>query len=314
MRGVMTLALAGLVAVAGAAFGQAPSRQSSPYGGGSAASNKSVLEQTLEAAAKSNPDLRVALAKLAEAEAEVARTRLRVIQKVVSAYQEVEKAREPVKMFEAKLKEVRERSARGDQDPQVLTVQRRLATEKMKLSAAEAELDYLLGKPASREKLSLWRQPHNDPNAASMTLLNYLGAVHRDDYLLSTRMAASPAGPTADRLRKALDQNVSVKFREIPARDVLQELKSLAPGLHIQAPAKGEAWNEKVTAELNNVPLGAVLQLLEDVLTGHRIVVREYGLFIVPQEKVPPGAMSLGDFRREAAKPEKPATSAPARP
>jgi hypothetical protein len=311
----MTLALAGLVAVAGVANGQAPSRQTTPYDDGKGSSTKSLLEQTLEAAAKSNPDLRVALAKLAEAEAEVARTRLRVIQKVVAAYQEVEKARLPVKEAERRIQDIVERSAYGEKDPNVTRRRSEMAPLKQKLAAAEAELDYLLGKPAAREKSGLFRHALNDPNATSLALLRSLDRdAGRPEDLFDPfgRRTVSPAGPTADRLRKALDQNVSVKFSDVTARQALQELKALAPGLHVQAPSKGEAWNEKVTAELTNVPLGAVLQLLEDVLTGHRIVVREYGLFIVPQEKVPPGAMPLGEFWRGGAKAERPgATSTP---
>ena len=64
-----------------------------------------------------------------------------------------------------------------------------------------------------------------------------------------------------------------------------------------------------MTAALTDVPLGAVLQLLQDVLPGHRVLVREYGLFIVPQEKMPPGAASLGEFWRQAGASDAPAKS-----
>src|SRR5262249_8811794 len=72
--------------------------------------------------------------------------------------------------------------------------------------------------------------------------------------------------------------------------------------LHIQAAAKGAAWDEKVSATLTEVPLGAAFQLLEDVVAAHSIVVREYGLLIVPEEKVPPGAVLLSDFLRREGK------------
>ena len=55
-----------------------------------------------------------------------------------------------------------------------------------------------------------------------------------------------------------------------------------------------------MTAALTDVPLSAVLQLIEDVV-GQRVVVRGYGLLIVPQDRVPPGAVPLGDFLRSAA-------------
>jgi hypothetical protein len=278
---------------------------------------KSQLEQALEAAAKSNPDLRVALAKLAEAEANVARTRLQVIQKVVAAYQEVDKARQAVKEMEGRIKDALERSARGQTNPRVTYMRdHQLPPLKAKLADAEAELDYLLGKPAAKANLSRGHTgyPYGAPQAS---LFDYIAATSATGdaqrALGLAQLGYSVAGPTADRLRKALDRKVSVKFQDVPARVALDELRKLADGLHIQAPTKGEVWNEKVTASLTDVPFGAALQLLEDVLTGHRIIVREYGLFIVPQEKVPPGATPLGDFWRDAVKPDKPAAAPPRR-
>src|SRR5690606_30130244 len=86
-------------------------------------------------------------------------------------------------------------------------------------------------------------------------------------------------GPSADRLRKALERTISVGYHDTPVKAVLTELRKTS-GVHIQAAESGPAWNEKVTAKLENVPLSAVLQLLEDVLGDHRIVVRDYGLLI----------------------------------
>ncbi len=259
----------------------------------------------------------MALAKLAEAEANVARTRLQVIQKVVAAYQEVEKARQAVKEVEGRIKDALERSARGQTDPRVTYMKdHQLPPLKGKLADAEAELDYLLGKPAAKANLSRSsiRYPYD---AQRLALFDYIATTSTTSDAQRApglaHLGYSVAGPTADRLRKALDRKVSVKFQDVPARVALDELRKLADGLHIQAPMKGEVWNEKVTANLTDVPFGAALQLLEDVLTGHRIIVREYGLFIVPQEKVPPGATPLGDFWRDAVKPDKPGTTTPAK-
>jgi len=55
-----------------------------------------------------------------------------------------------------------------------------------------------------------------------------------------------------------------------------------------------------LTATLTDTPLSAALQLLEDTLGGHRIVVRDYGLLIVPAEKVPTGALTLTEFLKAA--------------
>ena len=321
MLRLMTVALVGLVA-AGAVRGQQPAntgRGNKPYEPTTATPKKSLLEETLEAAAKSNPDLRVALAKLAEADAEVARTRLRVIQKVVAAYQEVDKLREPLAKAEDTIKQAVAQFSRGEQDPKVIEMRQKLADYKAKLAAAEAELDYLVGKPAAKQApgttsartSSQYLLQHLYDAQGNQDAARYYDALGYQDparfyYSLSGR---GVAGPTADRLRQALGRRVTVSFKDATAREALEALRKEADGLHIQAPAKGEAWNEKVTATLSDVPFGAALQLLEDVLAGHRIVVREYGLFIVPQEKVPPGATLLGDFWRDAVKSAPPAPS-----
>src|SRR4051812_25159851 len=65
---------------------------------------KSNLEEMLEQALKDNPDLRVAAVKVAEAEAELNRTRLQVMQKVVTLYRAVEAQRAAVTHKEDQLK------------------------------------------------------------------------------------------------------------------------------------------------------------------------------------------------------------------
>src|SRR5690348_16019153 len=51
---------------------------------------KSKLEEMLAEALKNNPDIRVAVAKVAEADAELNRTRLQVMQKVVMLHHAIE--------------------------------------------------------------------------------------------------------------------------------------------------------------------------------------------------------------------------------
>jgi hypothetical protein len=53
---------------------------------------------------------------------------------------------------------------------------------------------------------------------------------------------------------------------------------------------------------LTDVQFGAVLQWIEDGLPDHCFVVRDYGLVLMKRGAVPPGALLLDDFRKEAAK------------
>src|SRR3984957_10391985 len=62
---------------------------------------KSLLEEMLEQALRNNPDIKVAEAKLHEAEAELNRTRLAVTQKVATLYAALDAARKGVEVAEA---------------------------------------------------------------------------------------------------------------------------------------------------------------------------------------------------------------------
>jgi hypothetical protein len=296
MRSLKTLIVAaGLAVLHGLALAQTPT------GGTTTAKPppaKSALELALEAAFQNNPDLRVALARLNEAEAELARARLQVAQKVVTAFRAVEKADAAVQAAEQHLQEVRAKAARLDV-PAVRAAERSLAEAKSKQAAAQADLDYLLGKPAAKEKA--------DTDTAR-ALYAYNLALAQHAWLRYQRDPTAERGPAADRIRKALDGRMSLKYRDAPARQVLEDVQKAAPTLHIQAAVKGAPWDEKVTTSLTDVPLSAALQLLEDVV-GHRVVVRGYGLLIVPADRVPPGAVLLGDFLK--SRPDATATPRP---
>src|SRR5262245_12234086 len=128
-RAAELAALVVLIAgVAGASAQTSGGSSSSGSSSGTSTKAKSKLEEALVEALRNNPDLRVALAKVNEAEAELHRTRLQVAQKVVNAYRAIELAKS--QLAEA---ERRERARLGPGE---------LAAAQAKLAAAEADLDY----------------------------------------------------------------------------------------------------------------------------------------------------------------------------
>jgi hypothetical protein len=290
-------AAAGLFSLllAGAAPGQqsAPGQSSTPPA--EAPPAKSRLEEMLALALRSNPDVRVAAAKVSEAEAELNRARLQVVQKVVQAYQAVEAARAMADLHAKEYQHLKQLVDQKVADAGVLSEnEKQLAVTKSRLAAAEAELSYLLGK-----------QPDGTRRAAARALSRDLvaeladpdGVVRQWMYIPGVRRGAAE-GPAVDKIRKALERPVSVHLKDAAVKKLLETVIEAAPDLHIQVPPLEEHRNNKVSVQLDNIPLAAVLQLVEDLLPGYRFVVRDYGLLLAREDHVPPGAPLLHEFRK----------------
>lgn len=144
----LLLALIPFLLVAGTVLAQAPSANdpearptTSPPAGKEAPPKPkpSELEQLLAEALVHNPDIRVAEAKLREAEAELNRVRFQVVQKVSTLHHAVEAQKSMIVTVENELlvgpPERRQNGALA------------LAQEKAKLASLEAEFPAILGRP-----------------------------------------------------------------------------------------------------------------------------------------------------------------------
>jgi hypothetical protein len=296
--------------------------------------SRSGLEGALEEALRNNPDLKVAQAKVAEAQAVLHQVQLQLAQKVVQAHYAVEAAQAVVEVrkreFERFRSMAQERTVPADV---VAEKEKLLAGAKAQAASAEADLAYLLGKGAGREyqpaealirgKLraldAAMQRAKEDPGEAERLrqaiTVEYNRVLeearrlqvegrseearrYEETYRAWVRaLAAAAQGPTAEKVREALRRPVSVNFNDVPLRQALQDLEKLS-GLHIQAGNMGEG--RTVNARLERVPLASVLQLLEDVMPGYRIVVRDYGLLVAHETQLPPGAVGLADLRKGA--------------
>src|SRR5262245_18065787 len=108
---------------------------------------KSGLEEALAQALKSNPDLKVAAAKLNEAEAVLHRTRLQVVQKVVTQHRAIEQAKSAVTLAEAQFARAKDLYAKGTVAAAEFAQARSALTQaKARLADAEAEMAFLMGK------------------------------------------------------------------------------------------------------------------------------------------------------------------------
>jgi hypothetical protein len=272
---------------------------------------KSALEEALDLALKNNPDLRVVVSKVALADAELHRTRLQVAQKVAAAYADVILQRAVLKEMERQLTVTRKFFERGGASREELGKAELPVVEmKAKVAAAERELDHLQGKGGRDMKsagatLGMLYRARPAYNLTTIDLGNDAG-VHFYSSLVDSGTVKTEG---SNKLRQALRKKATLSVKKMTLENYLALVRKTAGGLSVHANTKEPAWNEIVDFEFDDVTIGGMLQFLEDSLPGHQIVVREYGLLVVPKEKVPPGALTLSAFLH--AEPAKPAAEKP---
>src|SRR4051794_15053359 len=155
--GVVTLMLAGGLAV-GQDFSSTTQAAPKMGSGSGSSSKKSDLELALEDALKNNPDLRVAVAKAAEADAQLSRARAQVVQKVVAAWQAIDAAKANKEACEARMNQLAKlrnviKSGVSDDDSRAAVAS--AAQAKATLATAESELEYLTGKGKQAETIAV---------------------------------------------------------------------------------------------------------------------------------------------------------------
>lgn len=353
LAGPGVLGLACLLASGGKALGQQPpgggdkpKPAETPAKAAPAPSKAAppTLEEMIARALKDNPDIRVGEAKVREAEAELNRTRLQVTQKVIAFHKAWEGQKALVDLAEKEFKRFEDLHSESKVVAQhVLDEQRlKLASAKTKLAEIEAEMPYLLGQQqhlAIRRDLDvgmwldagqgnfLWsniNQPvfsnlyQPSPMEYRLDLLD-----PRQQYLVrpfSTLLvdSAAPAksplpGSVADRIRHALDTNLTINCKGCPLSQLLEDFRSKT-GITFQVSQAGsptDLAHVKLEMNLGEVPLGAALQALEDTIPQLRFTPRDYGVLVTLESRLPPGALRMHDFWKGKAAGDKAKTSAP---
>lgn len=292
---------------------------------------KSKLEEMLQQALQNNPDLRLAAAKVAEAEAELNRARLKVVQRVGAAYQAVEAQKEAVEDAAAELNDLKKLVATGAaSSTEMRAASQKLIDAKGKLAALETEMPYLLGK----QPANIIASPAGAMGGMGLSgFTGYLGggglpgmgqlgggfgALGGGRLSDPTADAGDPTakpvpvlGKTAERIRAALDKPYSsdlkkAKLSQVVA-DVSAAFQKANPGLIIKCNFTPDELDSREVdnVQFDKVPFGAVLVWIEDSVSLSRVVVRDYGLVIASAEGVPQGAPSLHGFWKLGQEDEK---------
>jgi hypothetical protein len=302
----LKIALAGLLACGALALAQPSAKPDAPK----KATPKTELEKALEDALSAHPDIRIAEAKLALAQAELAKARSEVTQKVVLATGNVRTSRAMLKEAILRLERIKRAGAtvsREEVGLAELTVQRYQA----ELEAAEATLKALRGggTAAATADKKLWHHAFSPDGKLLFStddkVIRVWDSVTGKElgrHLWPSAGTKAAVGTTmAERIRKAMDGKAKIK-ETVEANKVMARLRELS-GLEIKV-VGGPGFDSSVSFNFGEVPLGAIFQYAEDSAMGNRFVfvVREYGLLFVPEDKIPPGAVTLMAFWKGADK------------
>jgi hypothetical protein len=304
------------------------------------------LDEVLDQALKNNPDVRVAEAKLREAEAELNRIRLHVSQKVITLLGEIGTQKKIVEEAEQRFSTQEKLRSREISSPEDLRgAQLTLEREKAKLAALEAEMPSLIGKlpkilsasSADRSILGIKLDVGVDTSLIEVrpfpadtaaisaafssdgTLVATQGADGklrvldaRDGKLLFELLTmgnfAPPApGSMAEKIREALNKPITLTVQDCTLGEVLSTVRAKVPEVPFHCHV---GLPMKRSFQLEQLPLGACLQAIEDAFQNGpiRFVVRDYGILATTGGGAPPGAVSVENFwkRRVAEKPAKP--------
>lgn len=278
-----------------------------------------TLEEMLNKALKDNPDIRVAEAKVREADAELNRTRLQVTQKVLAFHYSRESQKAVIKFAEENLQRVHKlNSTHAISQEDVKVGEQQLTAAKTKLAEIEAEMPYLLGQQHHLKVSSVAFSPDGrtlatgtadgtvkvwDAATGQQILATFNVTPPAHSSTVSSITSSGPeTGTIAQKLRKALETPVSLEYKDKSLAEILEDLQAKVQGIVFHAPA----GKDNIMSLKGRYPLEAALQLIEDSYNASEgtkwmkirftFVVRDYGLLFCPEDKIPPGALRLQTF------------------
>jgi hypothetical protein len=273
-----------------------------------------TLEDMLNKALKDNPDIKVAEAKVREAEAELNRVRLQVTQKVLTFHHTREAQKAAVKVAENEVARGRKLQKDAVMPQEVLDqMEDRLAQAKAKLAEIEAEMPYLVGQQAGKvlsvallttqtfdREVKIWDAATGKQMVtAGRWWTGYFG---QPDLPPGSQPLA---GTMLDKIRKALDTPVTAEYNAQSITQILNDLQKKVPDISFHILTN---FNQPLSLKMQGqMPLRAALQLLEDTCSvmstqeRYSFAIREYGVLFTMDNRIPPGAIRLHDLQREKA-------------
>jgi hypothetical protein len=238
------------------------------------------LDGLIAAALANDPEVRIARAKTQLADAELAKARQLVTQKVLTLNAQIQEQKR-VEESAAQLVVLAEQRAKAGAEPAAVLIEarRKLEDARARLAQLTTELKLMTGGDKAA--------PPN-PVTTEFVVEGIL-----------VRVRPIPAGPVPDRLRAALDKKV--KFSQKGEERVFfgEALDVFKKQGGLDVAVQGGSRLSAVAPDGQELPIGAWLQLFADATPDCRILVREYGLLVTEKASAPPDAVSVFDFWKQ---------------
>jgi hypothetical protein len=287
-----------------------------------------ALEQAVADALRQHPDVKLADAKRAVADAEYEQTRLLVTQRITNAFAKVEQAKARKALAEAQLSRFRQMEKQG-QIPltEMNKIESEMQTAIADLAMAEADLQAAKGgnaKPAEAKPVDnakLWQSP---PPAGGSAGNSLLGGVGSATTLTTSRSSKADLARSLPNFRVVLDQKIKLDFPG-EGHDVEKLLAALREAsrmkdLLIRVPSQSrlpylrnyvgeqtmQGWLDMIMDDIAVHTAGRDETTTTDasgrkhvqymVREPMQIYVRDYGLLITPRSAAPADALTLAEY------------------
>ena len=230
-------------------------------GGPSVPAVPKTLDEMLDLALRSNPDILVAEAKLRQAQAELNQARLKVAKEVLSAYNQRRMQELTVKTLSEDLEMVRKRVSIGTSSTE----------EERKAALAQAEAEAVL--------------------SSGVGTLRYLLGLGSKLELPEEKPAVKPEKPAPQRMRRppiperfreALEKPVHLQFENLSFEKMIAQLQAEA-GNDLSFILDSSVDFHALTATMNlqkELPLRIALLAIHDQFLGICFVFRDYGILV----------------------------------
>lgn len=275
-RHVLVASLAAAILMGSVALGQrqAPAVKVPPTSASASGwSSVSSLEQFLNRALATHPEIVAAEVNVEAAQEELRRTRFKVARELVAFWYDW-------KAKERQLAEVTELAERQ------AVSKSQLIDAKAKLAEVESQLPYLLSQSGGLRLALVGAAAKAGPKRV-------------------------PEGPLVEKIREALNQPTEMQFIETPAGDVVDIVEDFH-ALKFPFVVDPTVKDLPMTLDLRQIPLGAALQAAEVVTPGIRFVVCDYGLLATSDTSEAAATyVSANEFWREQQTELKPPAIAP---